>query len=37
MIDFIIASFIVGLAVSFYMNNKKAVDERAEKVKDLFR
>ena len=28
--------FVCGMAVMFYTNNKKKVDKKAEKVKDLF-
>jgi len=37
MIDFILASFVVGGIIAFYLNNKKAVDKKAEEVEDLFR
>lgn len=36
MIDFILASFVIGGIVMFYLNNKKKVDAKAKEVEDLF-
>jgi len=37
MIDFILAAFVVGGVIAFYLNNRKAIDKKAEEVENLFR
>ena len=37
MIEALLYIFLAGIAVSFYHNNKKAIDKRSKKIKKSFK